>query len=262
MSVVEELEPMDTDSPDRDPITEMKEKVKETPREDDPKEEQENGDQQVKQIKMHTAVDPSVIFRCKNNIFDCPYKATYLKMLEHEKECVYDVDECPLDIISKCGWRGHEADFLDHRDSFHPGVKFAPNGRNSLWSNFVNITNENRKIILVVLAYQELFYSVAEVRSGDGLVTWAVYFLGNPAEASEYSYKISFEGEKVARNKQCYSIRRMVEGVKNGDVSFREDACGIIFYKMLKGLCARNDLVYTVRIRKTASDEGVEDDAE
>lgn len=72
--------------------------------------------------------------------------------------------------------------------------------------------------------------------------------MGEPEEASNYRFEVDFEGEPI--NKGCYCIKRRCEPLVDKDVSFKEDGCGIIYYKMLKNLCARDELVYIVRIRK------------
>lgn len=193
-------------------------------------------------------VDPTLLFRCRNNFWGCQFWGPYSKLLEHEPLCEADVDDCPLDVILKCGWRGHEHDFRDHCCLAHPNLKFAPNGKCSVWQNFVNITSENDKLVMLILAYGELFYCLAEVDMEERLMKWAVYYVGEPAGAAPYSYEIDFEAEPL--RKGCYCIRRKCETVTDGDVSFRENGCGIMYYKMLKNLCVRTELIYYVRIQK------------
>lgn len=243
---IQEIEHMDTTEPE-DAEHEIKRVIQLELPEELPEENTEEREEEILKIP-DVVVNPSIPFRCKNNIWGCLFLGNFNKLLEHEQICDYDVDDCPLNTILKCGWRGHEHEFHDHCYKVHPGLKFAPNGRCSLWPNFVNITNKNNKLNLLVLAYRELFYCLAEVSQKDGLVRWIVYYVGDPADASKYCYEIDFEGEPW--KKGCYTIKHRCQAVVDGDVSFKEEGCGIMHYKMLKNLCARDELVYYVRIQK------------
>lgn len=249
---VEELESMDTTEPE-DLIQDIKQKVQQQIEEETPQKEelqQDNGDGKLKLWQIPVlVVNPFKRFRCRNVEFGCSFTGLYPKVAQHEKTCDYDVDNCPLDAILNCGWSGHELEFANHCYETHPGLTFAPNGKCSLWPCFTEIEKDNKQLYLIILAYSELFYCRSYVSESEGLVLWAVYYVGNPADASKFCFEVDFEGEPIGK-KGCYSIKRRCQPVTGQDVSFKEDGCGILFYKMLKNLCALKDLVYFVRIQK------------
>lgn len=260
----EELESMDTTDPEELKQA-IKEKVQEIEEETVLKEieeetlegetlqyelSEEDEGKKMKPWKIpNVVVNPLMRFYCCNRDWGCLFIGYHEQVLEHQKTCNYDIDDCPLNVILNCGWRGHEFEFKAHCYETHPGLIFAYNGKCSLWPQFATINKENKHLYLLILAYGELFYCRSYVNTKQGLVRWAVYYVGDPVNASQYCYEVDFEGEPI-RKKGCYSIKRRCQPVSGGDVSFKEDGCSIFFHKMLKSLCAVQDLVYFVRIQK------------
>lgn len=187
-------------------------------------------------------------FICRNRDFGCNFSGNYNEVYEHQNVCQEDMDTCPLKPYTHCEDNIlHEYQFLRHCRYNHPGLKFAINGKCSLWENFTNLNITNNKLSILILAYGELFYSLAEVDLDRNIVQWTVYYLGDPQELHRYVYEVDFHKTKVSNI--CHSLRNKCQRITRPNVTFTED-CSTIFYQTVKEICSTNDLIYFVRIQK------------
>uniref|UniRef100_A0A6P7FD53 E3 ubiquitin-protein ligase n=1 Tax=Diabrotica virgifera virgifera TaxID=50390 RepID=A0A6P7FD53_DIAVI len=192
---------------------------------------------------------------CKYNDLGCDYISVGEKIRNHEDYCWYKKKKCPFATYDTCPWIDSMFSLRNHLLKSH-SPSFVESRKNHFTStNFKGISSYHY-IFAVIYVYGKFFRLTWELEKSSKMTAWAVYFMGSPEEASNYSYKLEIlSGAETKKENRHLMFKTVCDPKPENEVNdinkFGDHNCFYIHKTLLDKYCKTNgDLQYLVTIYK------------
>ncbi|XP_056631301.1 E3 ubiquitin-protein ligase SIAH1-like isoform X1 [Diorhabda sublineata] len=196
---------------------------------------------------------------CRNQFLGCDFISTGAYINNHQKYCWFRKNKCPFYNYDNCHWEDSMNNLKDHLTREHSNNFYQKERQKFVSQNFKKIKGYHY-IFAIMFAHGVYFRLTWEVQEPGGLTRWAVQYMGDPAEAELYSYKL--EINKFIESKHSLVPLTYISTceVKPEKGKFENHRCFYIHKYQLDEYCSsKGDLHYKITIYSSESTDGLSD---
>ncbi|KAG5868359.1 hypothetical protein JTB14_012503 [Gonioctena quinquepunctata] len=197
------------------------------------------------------AIHAKLNIPCKNALSGCDVILSGEHIRKHQSFCFYTSMFCPFKYYDNCQWKQHRGKLKSHLLKKHSLNFYIREKQKFLSQHFPAIENYHY-IYAVIHAHSQFFRLTWDINETTGMTRWAVYFIGHPEAAKNYSFKLEFS--KVQSDDGVISAPLTFKSVcekkpEEDNVKFVDHNCFYIHRSLLNNYCsAGGELNYKVTI--------------
>ncbi|CAH1118456.1 unnamed protein product [Phaedon cochleariae] len=187
---------------------------------------------------------------CKFAIYGCDFILPGEDIKKHQVFCSYARVHCPFRFYDNCQWNQSKTTLKAHLTKKHSLNFYLKDKQKFLSRSFTAIENYHY-IYAVIFTYEEFFRLTWDLNETTGMTRWAVYYVGSPENAKNYSYKLEFcKDEAVSNSCPPLTYKSVcIAKPEKEDQKFVEHHCFYVHKNLLQDYCTEvGDLNYKVSI--------------